>query len=229
MATRNTLSVVLLGLICVSLKVNAVVLNTLNGTDYEWLELSATTGMSRDQVEAQLVDASSDLFGYQYASRQLVQDLLTSYTPWDGLNGFHGEAGVVAGMSMYVSDFGVLEQSAPGTFLVRDVHSGVFRYETSLKNSGIFGLTDECISVFTSCVASFEVRINAMGDAVVASQTAANALDSTVEFPRLAHSSEQYDNTGSFLVKVAVVPVPASVLLFASGIIVLSGFFRKQS
>jgi hypothetical protein len=33
-----------------SLSANAVVQNTLNGIDYEWLELTETQGLSRDQV-----------------------------------------------------------------------------------------------------------------------------------------------------------------------------------
>ena len=35
---------------------HAVVVNTLNGIDYEWLELTETAGLSRDQVEAMLID-----------------------------------------------------------------------------------------------------------------------------------------------------------------------------
>ncbi len=35
-----------------STSVNAVVVNTLNGTTYEWLEVTATQFQSRDQIEA---------------------------------------------------------------------------------------------------------------------------------------------------------------------------------
>lgn len=61
----------------VSFNVNAAVINTLNGVEYEWLELTATAGQSRDQVDAQL--GSGGLYeGYQYASRALVEALLLS-------------------------------------------------------------------------------------------------------------------------------------------------------
>ena len=62
-----------------STSVNASVFNTLNGVDYEWLELTETVGMSRNQVEAQLNDVNSPLYGYEYASISLIEDLFFSY------------------------------------------------------------------------------------------------------------------------------------------------------
>ena len=62
----------------VSTCVNAVVINTHNGIEYEWLELTVTAGMSRAQVETQLSDSNSSLFGYEYAPKVLVQDLFLS-------------------------------------------------------------------------------------------------------------------------------------------------------
>jgi hypothetical protein len=46
----------LLGAVCacfisLSFNANAVVLNTLNGVNYEWLELTETLGLRRDKVE----------------------------------------------------------------------------------------------------------------------------------------------------------------------------------
>ena len=76
-------------LAAVSINANAVVINTLNGVDYEWLELTATAGMSRLDVEVQLSDVTSALYGYEYASRALVEDLLLSYSSWDRTSGSH--------------------------------------------------------------------------------------------------------------------------------------------
>lgn len=36
---------------------NASVINTIKNVDYQWLELSPTIGLSRDQVEAQIAAA----------------------------------------------------------------------------------------------------------------------------------------------------------------------------
>lgn len=41
-----------------STSVNAAVLNTLNGIDYEWLEVTATQGLTRDEVELRLTDTN---------------------------------------------------------------------------------------------------------------------------------------------------------------------------
>ena len=70
----------------VSINANSSVITTLNGVEYEWLELTATEGMSRDQVEASIASAlpGDTLYGYDYASRTLVKDLLYSYSSWDG-------------------------------------------------------------------------------------------------------------------------------------------------
>lgn len=68
--------------------VNASIIKNLNGIKYEWLEVTGTAGLIRGQVEAQLFDSNSTLFGYQYASRALVQDLFLSYAPWTSQMGF---------------------------------------------------------------------------------------------------------------------------------------------
>jgi hypothetical protein len=94
-----------------SINANAVVINTLDGVDYEWLELTETQGLSRNQVEAELLDMNSDLYGYKYASRAQVGSLLISYASWDGASwdqqdSHQGDAGVVAGIQALFNDFG---------------------------------------------------------------------------------------------------------------------------
>ena len=96
-----------------STNVNATIINTLNGITYEWMEISATLNMTRDQVEAQLTDVNSELYGYEYASRGLVEELLLSYSSWDGLSGWHGDTNVVTGIESFITDFGITS-SSPG-------------------------------------------------------------------------------------------------------------------
>lgn len=98
-----------------SSSVNASVINTLNGINYEWLELTETVGMSRVQVQT-AIDAAVPgelLYGYTYASRSLVEDLLLSYAAWDQIDGYHGDPAVATGMAAYHSDFGTLS-TIPG-------------------------------------------------------------------------------------------------------------------
>ena len=59
---------------------NATVINTINGVDYEWMELTATVGLSRNEIETLLADKSSSFYGYRYATRLETQELLYSYT-----------------------------------------------------------------------------------------------------------------------------------------------------
>jgi hypothetical protein len=87
---------------------NATVIKTLNGVTYEWLELSETANTSRYGINSQLSDENSALYGYEFASRQLVSDLFLSYTLWDGLEGNHGDAAVVSGIEQLFNDFGAL-------------------------------------------------------------------------------------------------------------------------
>ena len=104
----------LLGAVCaclatVTINANASIFNTLNGTNYEWLELTAMTNVSRNSVQA-LIDTAAPgdtLYGYEYASRVLVEDLYYSYiVSWDGLNGLHGASSAVTGIAAFLSDFG---------------------------------------------------------------------------------------------------------------------------
>ena len=101
----------LLGAVClclatVSINANAFVFNTLNGVDYEWVELTETVGLSRDEVELRLADPNDVLYGYEYASRALVEALLLSYATQNSGSGIHGDNAVIAGGSSYLDDFG---------------------------------------------------------------------------------------------------------------------------
>ena len=193
-----------------STSVHAVVINTINGVDYEWLELTETEGLSRAQVEAQLNDSSSTLFDYEYASRTLVKDLFFSYATWDGIDGLHNSLDVIAGTSQFVTDFGY-------TFSTTD----------RLYARGFYGLTDEC-AVDASCHGGIDILIDNSGVAIAGEQSAwLGWSDVTTDAP-LWNKNDSTGRIGSFLVKVSVVPIPSAAWLFGSGLIGLVSIARRK-
>lgn len=134
-------------LLALSTSVNAVVINTLNGQQYEWLEVTETLGQSRVQVEAMLTDSTSNLYGYQYASRSLIEDLFLSYTSWDGVDGFHVNSSVMSGIASLINDFGTTFTQIPSTTqTISDLadSSGSVSYQSILVLDGYMGTTSEC-------------------------------------------------------------------------------------
>ena len=104
MAFKSILSVSRAYLAVISINTNAVVLNTLNGVDYEWLKLTMTAGKSRVDVETQLADVNNTLYGYEYASRALVEALFLSYASWGGIDDLHTDSEMIAGTVKYLDD-----------------------------------------------------------------------------------------------------------------------------
>ena len=210
--------------------VNASVINSLNGIDYEWLELSATTGMSREQVEAGIAAATPAdiLFGYQYASRSLFEDLLWSYGTFDGVNGWHAESELVNGMNDFLTDFGITSTNTYSPASFNDVHGNEILTDMDIKSQGMYGLEDECYRhLGKTC--KFQNIVNLYQG--VSTGTVAQdwiGWDSTH-----SNSADFWDDVGSqyvgsYLVKVSAVPVPAAVWLFGSGLIGLIGVARRK-
>ena len=193
-----------------STSVQAVVINTLNGVDYEWLELTETEGLSRTQVEAQLNDINSSLFGYEYASRALVKGLFFSYTTWDGIDGLHVSPDVVAGTSQFVTDFGY-----------------VFSTPDRLYARGFYGLIDEC-AIDSSCHGGIDIDIDSFGTAIAGYQYASFGWSDVSTNAPTWHKDDSTGRIGSFLVKASVVPIPSAVWLFGSGLIGLIGLARRN-
>jgi hypothetical protein len=213
-----------------SFNANAVVINTLNGVDYEWLEVTETQGMTRDQVEVELLDVNSDLYGYQYASRAQVESLFLSYASWSGIDGNYGDTSVVAGMDSFVSDFGA-------TFIIAG--DGVnFSYETDdgytvqidtkLEVGGQYGLKSECGAEQYSCLGANILFLDVAGDATMATQKAKHGWNDNINSPLFASSSYAYADYGSFLLRTSVIPVPAAVWLFGSALGGL-GWIRRRN
>jgi len=220
----------------ISSSANAVILNTLNDIDYQWLELTETQGMSRSQVEAKLSDASSTLFGYRYASRSEVKSLLFSYTgEWDGLNGFHGDTDVVSGTSQYLNDFGITQPSSTsstGDYYYWVVEGYYVLYDSNAPQGtlGIYGSASECGYAETTCVSFTRLYTDTAGNITMAHQADIYGYSDTISNPYTTSVTTQRNDYGSFLVlDIAPVPVPAAAWLFASGLIGLAGFARRKN
>ena len=218
-----------------SSSVNASTLNTLNGVDYEWLELTATVGMSRDQVEAGILAAAEGdaLYGYEYASRQLVGDLLLSYASFDGIDGWHGDTDTVVGMGSLISDFGATFVGTPEDYAstITTVDGYTVDYEPGhyIASYGMYGLSDECYVGF-SCITYDLQYFDIDSIAVMTYQN--NAYGWNVDALPAGRGDELQSSHpepyGSYLVRVQAVPVPAAVWLFGSGLVGLIGVARRK-
>ena len=217
-----------------STSVNASTLNTLNGVDYEWLELTATVGMSRDQVEAGILAATEGdaLYGYEYASRQLLEDLLLSYASFDGLDGIHGAPQVVSGIEAMMLDFGVTEYGVPmeyySTYETVDGYTVTIDSGDYVRSLGMYGLTDECRDSTVTCIATLRSYVDSNGDAISGMQFAEAGWDANSADFVLRSMDGSDINEGSFIVRPQVVPVPAAVWLLSSGLIGLIGIARRK-
>jgi hypothetical protein len=213
-----------------SVSANAVVINTLDGQQYQWLELTETQGMSRDQVELAMLDESSNVYGYEYASRALVESLLLSYASWDGLTGYHGDASVVAGIASHLNDFGVT-RSAGGSG-INGPYNAVDGYTvqhdgTENGSYGLYGLESECGRSGASCVTNTLVYSDASGTPTMAYQDAAYGWDSLSPATGLRRDSTPDPDIGSYL--VTTVPIPAAVWLFGSALAGLGWMRRRKT
>ena len=231
----------LLGTVCaclaaVSINANAVVVNTLNGVDYEWLELTATAGMSRLAVEAQLSDATSALYGYEYASRALVEDLLLSYSSWDRTSGSHVDSAVITGGEYYLDDFGRTYYD-PGDGVTdpvpRVVDGDPVDYDGRSLVYGWFGSRDECSTVDRpdrTCISLVELFTDALGNGVALYQSGHLGWEDALgPITTSLYTKEDTSFYGSHLVKIASVPTPAAVWLFGSGLLGLIGAARRKA
>ena len=210
---------------------NASIINTLNGTNYEWLELTETQWLSRNQVEIMLDDPNSELFGYQYASRSLLPDLFLSYSSWYGLSGYRSTPEVINGMTSLHSDFGVTYTYDFG-YLESDttVEGDTVLFESYIGSRGLYGESSECGRVNMTCIASTQTYLDSSNNGVMTLQGYNYGWGFTAEQPFSTDVTINSTLYGSYLVResITVVPLPSALWIFASGLIGLVGFARRK-
>lgn len=219
-------------IVVTSFNADAVIVNNINGTNYEWLELTITQDLSRDQVEIRLADSNDALFGYQYASRSLVQELFLSYSPWDGVDGWHSTQTVVSGVYSLQSDFGFTDSFAGNGLIgsLTSVEGESALYDGNVKTIGLYGDSNECGGSHLSCRSILETLIAADGSLSVTSQRGAEGWDAS-NWPQSGTPSDSVPYaTGSYLVRevMSPVPLPAAVWLFGSGLLGLIGIAKRK-
>ena len=209
-----------------SFNANAVVVNTLNGVNYEWLELTVTEGMSRNSVEAQIATAapSDTLYGYEYASRSLVESLLLSYSSWDSLNGWHGAPTVAEGVEKFLNDFGALVGHAHDNHPLNTADGYVVSQDYHNYSYALYGAQDECLAN-VSCLLEVDM-IEFQGSATAAYQYSSLGWSASATNAVTAYVNTNSRGYGSLLVRTANVPIPASVWLFGSGLLGLIGIAK---
>lgn len=221
-------------LICCSFNASAVVLNTLNGVDYEWLELTETAGMSRVQVEYQLNDINSPLYGYQYASRSLIEALFLSYTSWDGLNGWHSADSTVNGILAHQNDFGITRTNiGTGTALYfTTIDEGISaEIDGSIDTKGYYGSAGECVGAGPTddtCVSDMTTFFDLLGNPTMSLQSQWAGWSATLE-PGVTVSTQVDASIGSYLVRItSPIPTPPAIWLFGSGLLGLISMARRN-
>ncbi|MDH5571851.1 MAG: VPLPA-CTERM sorting domain-containing protein [Gammaproteobacteria bacterium] len=209
---------------------NASVINTIDGVEYEWLELTAMQGLSRNQVEAQIAVAgvNDELYGYEYASRSLVESLFLSYSPWPGFDAWWGNPTTVSGISALMNDFGVIGSAASNPTTTYSVDGYTVTYDSIRSLRGIYGTSSECSPNYVSCLANITMFEDSSSDDAMAWLDEAYGWDSNYISPLTYNDSYSSPDTSSFLVRTTVVPVPAAVWLFGSGLIGLASFARSK-
>lgn len=207
-------------------------IHNVGGTDYEWMEFSSTVNMTRVDVEAQLNNSNSALYGYRYANRVETQALLESYT------GIHNPVisdwytRYADGVTSFYNDFGILQSTNIGTIGMSPAYGDNVNFNWNLMINSYFfyGEANECDNSYWTClgwvearslngvVAGYEVSRITGWDAI---PPMANNTSTSVAFHLPA---------ASLLVKdVGAVPVPAAIWLFASGLVGLAGLARRKA
>lgn len=209
-----------------SLSANAVIVNTLGGIDYQWLELSHTKGLSRNQVEARLSDVNDELYGYQYASRAQVEALFWSYATWSGGSRYTTRNAAVDGVTALIDDFGANSQHSIGFSITVRTHEGfTVQYDHVTQIQAIYGLQAEYVDGRTPVALLQNIALGGPEAPVIATrQDEFSGWDATAELIRTMDPVYPQNTVSSFLIySPAAVPVPAAGWLFMSALVGLAG------
>ena len=215
-----------------SISVNAVVINTLNGIEYEWLEFSETISLSRNQVELRMTNPNDVLYGYEYASRSLTEALFLSYTPNDGLDGYHGLPATTAGLDRFISDFGAafigINTGELRSYTTVDGYAVQYEYNNFQWNYALYGEHNEC-GYELSCLASASVYKNTDDTPVMAWYSQNRGINASYATPTTELNTNRTVEYASLLVRTTAAPIPATVWLFGSGLIGLIGVAKRKN
>jgi len=217
---------------------HASVLNTLDGTDYEWLELTDVNikGKSRAQVDAWLAGLmiDSEYYGYQFASKAQTERLLLSYASFDGRNGFNTSTAAIAASEQFFLDFGYTLHSE---LLVPqqtqyDVDGNLLTHDGDTMSAFWYGSNNECGDINTQKVCYGTVQtLNLNGTGIAARQDARYGWDDSYPFQYTYSNSTSAFYISSLLVKVKPSSVfdASSLSLFAFGLLGLFGVARRKA
>lgn len=209
----------------VAFSAHASIVNTLNNTEYEWLELTQTKGLSRDQVEAQLNDVNSQFYGYEYASRELVAELFSTYAAFAGVEGYTRDSTLVSGAEQFLSDFGITKTVTSSTRVLTDVNGSQFAYNYYEQAYGMYGLDGEC--GVDTCVSNTLVMYY-RGQSVATRPLDRHGYDANYAYPYTNEYTSMSPYFGSFLVRetMAPIPLPPAIWLFVTALLGLISVAR---
>lgn len=226
---KSLYSISLIFILGLSTSSNASIINNIGGIDYEWLELSNTIYMPRDGVEALLTDATSDLYGYRYATRLETQALFESYMPYtpEALNRWETE--FASGAQQFFNDFGVTYIDYFDTMdsVNADDGSLLFNYNMWVSSYFLHGSEGECGDGFSCKARMFTSAID--GEIQALFTVAGRGFDASWPTPDIVATDQAEFHIASLLVhEITPVPVPAAMWLFASGLIGLAGVAKRK-
>lgn len=211
--------------ICIGLALSlnaqaATVFNVAGIENIAWLELTATVGKSRLQVES-LLASDAALDGWRYATRSEVESLYDSL--WGGtVDGYSADN--FAGARTFVDAFGVHNFFGA---------NGYDEYG-STSWATLFGSSMECgADIDSSCqglVALYDMNYGSLINAGYfhddyGLSTGTDGINNQLTITSLFG----YPYLGSHLVKdLAVVPLPAAVWLFGTGLAVMAAMAKRK-
>ena len=188
--------------------------------------------MLRLTVELRLEDVNDSLFGYEYASRQLVEDLFLSYTTWDGVDGYYGAPDVVDGVANYFEDFGAtggirVIGSPTSPYQTVDDYS-VWRNYRGHLSYAFYGTAHECGGTNQTCYSEMTLYYDYYEVSEAALLWHDRGWDANADDVLLTTTDYSSAVYGSYLVRANVVPTPSTIWLFGSGLIGLIGVARRK-
>jgi len=214
---RKVLLAAVLWMIAMS-PAGANVIRPINGTYYEFMEMSPTTSTSRVQIESMMADPTSSFYGFRYASRLETQYLLDSYGPLPtDLNVFYSN--LADGAAAFFNDFGsTFTENLGQTYQMTTQDGVLINYNQAINTYFLHGAPDEC-GIGESCVG--RVYAYALDGVIQAwDPVGRRGADAYNTNPDLYLNTDSNFILGSLLMsEVTVVPVPAAAWLFSSGLI----------